>query len=247
MDFAPVVDVINEERSNYSKGLFSRTFGGLPEDVAEFASEFLNALQEKGIIGCLKHFPGLGAARVDSHEELPSVEISPSELAEIDLVPYRELLHKGNVQAIMAAHASFPKLNLQETDENGKLLPSSLSYNFVTTLLRGELQFDGLVITDDLEMGAIVRNYGIGDACKMAVTAGVDLLAICADPNAIREGHNAVLQAVNDGEITTDRIEKSIERIARAKGRLSQPLKFDPERLEQISGEIAQLNERLKR
>ena len=244
MDFAPVVDVIDDERSKYSNGLFSRTFGHSKEEATFFAGEFLRTLQTNGIVGCLKHFPGLAAAQVDSHEELPVVDISEAELSSTDLFPYRALLR--NAQAIMAAHAAFPKHPLQEADQNGKLLPASLSYNFVTTLLRGELRFDGLVITDDLEMGAIIKNYGIGDACKMAVNAGVDMLAICADPDNVREGYNAILNAVSSGEIGLDRIEESLNRIARTKN-LSEPLKFDPDRLETLSNEIAAFNERLNR
>ena len=205
----------------------------------------MRTLHTKGIIGCLKHFPGLGATQVDSHEELPTVKISETELFSTDLFPYRELITSTNVQAIMAAHAAFPNVGLQETGQNGKLLPSSLSYKFVTTLLRGELQFDGLVITDDLEMGAIVKNYGIGDACKMAVAAGADMLAICADPNAVREGYDAVLQAVNDGEISLDRIDESLIRIASIKTMFSEPPTFDPDRLEKLSNEIAAFNDQL--
>src|SRR5258706_846212 len=133
MDFAPVVDVIDEERAKFSNGLFSRTFGRSKEDVATFAGEFLQVLRANGIAGCLKHFPGLGAARVDSHEELPIVVIPESELIETDLFPYRELLKSSSAQAVMVAHASFPPHRLQETGQNGELLPSSLSYNFVKT------------------------------------------------------------------------------------------------------------------
>ncbi len=247
MDFAPVVDVIDVERGKYSNGLFSRTYGVTKDDVSAFAGEFLETLQANGIVGCLKHFPGLAAARVDSHEELPVVDITESELNEIDLFPYRKLLLPAKVQAIMAAHASFPHHRLQETDQNGKLLPSSLSYNFITTLLRGELGFEGLVITDDLEMGAIIKNYGIGDACKMGILAGADMLAICADPLAIRDGYHAVLQAVNNGVIQMDRIDTSLERIAKVKNQLSGPFEFNPERLENLSAAIAELNERLSR
>lgn len=245
MNFAPVVDVMNDERSKYSNGLFSRTFGSSKTDVAALAGEFLRVLQANGIIGCLKHFPGLAAARVDSHEELPVVEIDEAELSEIDLSPYRELLRTGNANAIMAAHASFPNHNLQETDQNGKLLPSSLSFNFVTNLLRGELQFDGLVITDDLEMGAILKNYGIGEACKMAILAGADMLAICADPEVIREGFSAVLCAVESGAITTARLNESMARIAAAKNKISEPITFEPNRLAQLSSEVAALTSRL--
>ncbi len=245
MDFAPVVDVTVDERSKNSNGMFSRTFGHSKEDAAGLAGTFLRTLQTNGIVGCLKHFPGLGASQVDSHEELPTVDISETELYSTDLFPYRELIATKNVQAIMAAHAAFPKVGLQEMDGRGKLLPSSLSYNFVTTLLRGELQFDGLVITDDLEMGAIVKNYGIGDACKMAIAAGVDMLAICADPDAVRRGYDAVRQAVDNGDIGIDRIEQSLIRIASVKARLSDAPTFDLDRLGEISHEIAEFNERL--
>jgi beta-N-acetylhexosaminidase len=245
MDFAPVVDVIDEERSKFNNGLTSRTFGHSKEEVASKAGAFLEALQSNGIIGCLKHFPGLGGSNVDSHEELPVVETTRDDLFSIDLYPYREIMTATNVQAIMVAHAAFPEVGLQETDRNAKLLPSSLSHNFVSSLLRGELQFDGLVITDDLEMGAIIKNYDTGDACKLAVAAGVDMLAICAGPAAVIEGYNAVSQAVNRGEISLDRIEESLIRIARIKTTLSDPPAFDPDRLETLSDEIAAFNDRL--
>jgi beta-N-acetylhexosaminidase len=247
MDFAPVVDVINDERGEYSNGLFSRTYGKSKNEATEFAGDFLDRLQKNGILGCLKHFPGLAASRVDSHEELPVVEIPESELDEIDLFPYHQLFRSQQAHAVMVAHACFPHHRLQETTQNGKLLPSSLSYNFITTLLRGELGFDGLVITDDLEMGAIIKNYGVGDACKMAVLAGADMLAICADPEKIRDGYNSVLHAVNNGLIQMERIDASLERISRAKGQLSKPLEFSPRRLEHLSTEIADLNESLVR
>lgn len=245
MDFAPVVDVIDDARSGPSNGLVSRTFGTSKETVAELAGEFLSVLQANGVTGCLKHFPGLGASRVDSHEELPSVDIEESELREIDLFPYRTLLATGDVRSVMVAHASFPGVGLQETDQSGKLLPSSLSIQFVTNLLRGELAYDGLVITDDLEMGAIVNNYGIDDACTMAIGAGSDMLAICADPVAIREGYHAVVKAVEDGHIAMERVDASLGRIARAKEQLSAPLPFDRARLELLSDKVADLGRRL--
>jgi beta-N-acetylhexosaminidase len=246
-DFAPVVDVVNQDREGFSNGLASRTFGASKEETANLASEFLSELQTNGILGCLKHFPGLGASEVDSHEELPAVNISEEELRSTDLYPYRKLIPTGDVHAVMVAHAAFPKAALQEPDQNGKLLPSSLSYNIVTNLLRDELQFDGLVITDDLEMGAIVKNYGVGDACKRAINAGVDMLAICASPAAIREGYSSVLAAAKEGAIEIDRIDASLNRIAKLKGNLTEPLPFDSSRLNSLSLEIAEFTERLNR
>jgi beta-N-acetylhexosaminidase len=245
MDFAPVVDVIDDRRSRHQNGLLSRTFGNSTAEVVALAGKFLMALQSSGIHGCLKHFPGLGASQVDSHEELPVVDIPETELNDIDLAPYRKLLATNRVEAVMVAHAAFPRTQLQEIDQNGKLLPSSLSSNFVTKLLRNELGFNGIVITDDLEMGAIVKNHGIGEACKMAVNAGNDMLAICADADAIREGHKAVLAAVENGEIGEARLEASLARISHLKSRTSGPPAFDEPRLKEMSDRIASLNARL--
>lgn len=247
MDFAPVVDVVDDERERTGNGLYSRTFGRSSDEVVEMAGEFLTTLQQDGVIGCIKHFPGLGAAKVDSHEELPLVDIAEDKLFSIDLVPYKKLFTRGKVQLVMAAHAAFPKSRLQERDESGKLLPSSLSHNFITKLLRNELGYDRLAITDDLEMGAIMKNYGIGTACVMAVKAGQDLLAICAEPANIREGFESVLAAVESGEISEDRLEDSLNRITAVKAQLSEPLPFNTARLAAISEEINDFNTDLNR
>ena len=245
MNFAPVVDVTNELRRKFVNGLNSRTFGNSKETAAEFGKVYLDKLQKKGIIGCLKHFPGLGASEVDSHEELPSVNLPQNELAEVDLFPYREMLKNSKVNAVMIAHAAFPNWNLQETDRDGKTLPSSLSFNFTTKLLRNKLGFNGIAITDDLEMGAILKNYGIGEACKMAIKAGAEMLAICNNAKLIREGFEAVLQAVKSGEISSTRIDESLKRIAKVKNLINSPLSFNENRLNELSGEIVKLKERI--
>jgi beta-N-acetylhexosaminidase len=241
MDFAPVVDIINTERAKSTNGLFSRQFGSSAEETTALAGAFLAEIEKGGILGCLKHFPGLGASTVDSHEELPLVGISEQELARTDLAPYSRI--KAN--AVMVAHAAYPGHRLQESDKSGKLIPSSLSRGFVTTLLRDELGFEGLAITDDLEMGAIIKNYGMAEACRMAVNAGIDMLAICADPARIREGYAAVLDAVRSGEIAEERLDRSLTRIAAVKRNLSRPLRFDAARLDGLSAEITELNARL--
>ncbi len=245
MNFAPVVDVITPARRQFSNGLFSRTFGESKEDAAAFAGAYLDELQRSGVIGCLKHFPGLGATEIDSHEDLPQVKISFEEFADTDLSPYRTQLAGGGVNAVMIAHAAFPALDLQELDAGGKLLPSSLSFNFVTKLLRAELGFEGVSITDDLEMGAILKNYGIGSASKMALGAGVDMLAVCNDPGRIREAFDAVVSAVRTGEISEARIDESVKRIASLKKLLSPPAVFDEKRIGELSAAIKSLKERL--
>ncbi len=247
MDFAPVVDVVDEGRSGFSNGINSRSFGTSKEETSEVAGKFLSELQASGVIGCLKHFPGLGASQVDSHEELPSVNISEEELRSTDLYPYKQLITAENVHAVMVAHAAFPASALQEFDQNGKLLPSSLSYNFVTKLLRDEFHYNGLVITDDMEMGAILKNYGIGEACVRAVSAGVDMVAVCADPRAILEGYRSMVKAVRDGDLSISRIDISLDRIAKLKKKLSDPLPFDRSRLENLAREITEFTERANR
>lgn len=241
MNFAPVIDVSDEARQKFINGLNSRTFGNSKENAAEFGKIYLEKLQEKGVLGCLKHFPGIGASKVDSHEELPSVNLSQTELFEIDLFPYREIFSASKVSAVMIAHAAFPKTDLQERDQNGKLLPSSLSFNFTTKLLRERLGLRGISITDDLEMGAIVKNYGIGEACKMAIKAGMDMLAICNNPKAIYEGFAAVSEAVKSGEISENRIDESLKRIADVKNLINSPLPFDESRLNELSSKILEL------
>jgi beta-N-acetylhexosaminidase len=246
IDFAPVVDVITKHRESVSNGMFSRAYGENAEQAAEFAGAFLDTLQSAGCIGCVKHFPGLGAAEVDSHEELPQVNISDDELRTVDLVPYRRLLDRNLVHAVMVAHAAYPNTGLQEESPDGKLLPSSLSGNFITGLLRTELQFDGLVITDDLEMGAIINNFGIGEGCVLAIIAGADMLAICADPDRIREGFRSVLDAVESGRISEDRLDESLRRIEAARSLLHEPLPFNPQRLAELSDEISRLKDELR-
>ena len=207
-------------------GLYSRAFGKSKAEVVEFAAAYLEGLESKGCLACLKHFPGIGASQADSHEELPIVYLTRDELFEIDLLPYRRFFSTGKIHSVMIAHASYPRFDLQETDKNGKLLPSSLSFNIVTKLLREELNFQGVAITDDLEMGAIVKNYGIGEACLMAISAGVDMLAICAKPESIREGYLAVLKAAEAGNISESRINESLNRIAQLKSLMNSPLPF---------------------
>ncbi|HEY0427893.1 MAG TPA: glycoside hydrolase family 3 N-terminal domain-containing protein [Pyrinomonadaceae bacterium] len=245
MNFAPVVDVIDDARAKTNNGLYSRAFGRSKEAVAEFAAAYLENLEQNGCLGCLKHFPGLGASEVDSHEELPKVNLSQKELLEIDLFPYRAIFKTLKPNVVMVAHASFPNSDLQESDQNGKLLPSSLSFNFTTKLLRTELGFQGIAITDDLEMGAILKNYGVGEACTRAIRAGQDMLAICAKAENVRAGFRAVSDAVKTGEISEARIDESLTRIAEVKNLINSPLPFNENRLRELSGEIVELKERI--
>ena len=244
MDFAPVVDVIDERRDRFTNGLHSRAFGRSADEVTSFASAFIGELHDNDIAVSLKHFPGLGGSEVDSHKELPRVSIEREEFEDTDLVPYKALLEDAD--SIMVGHAVYPNVGLQEPDQNGKLLPSSLSPAIISNLLRGELGYDGLVLTDDLEMGAIVENYGIGEACILAIEAGADMLAICASAEAISEGHDAIRAAVDAGRISDDRIDESIARISSLKAKITDPLPFNDDELDSLSNAIGELNARLQ-
>ena len=125
------------------------------------------------------------------------------------------------------------------------LEPASLNYNIVTKLLREELGYKHLVVTDDLEMGAITRHYEIGDAAVRAALAGEDMLLICASPDKIRRGHEALIQAANGGRLPEKRIRESLMRIARTKAIVEPPLELDLERMKFLSDEIEKLNSKL--
>jgi len=242
MDFAPVVDVVVAERAAFSNGLHSRAFGVSQDEVAAFATAFLETLQSNGVIGCLKHFPGLGASDVDSHEELPRVRIEEEEFRAVDLHPFRHLINGGGVRAVMVAHAAYPALGLQERDQDGKLLPSSLSFNIVTRLLRNELGYEGLVLTDDLEMGAIVKSYGVAEASLMALEAGNDMVAICAGVDPILGAHQTISAAAASGRLDPAALDRSVGRILSLKSQLSAPDDLDLDRITSLSQEIVELN-----
>jgi beta-N-acetylhexosaminidase len=243
MDFAPVVDVITPEREEAGNGMYSRGFGRNKEEVVALAGDFLKNLQANGIIGSLKHFPGLGAARVDSHEELPRIEVDDDELENIDLFPYKQLFKDCGM--VMVAHAAYPLSRYQETDDAGNLLPSSLNAKFVSKLLRSEISFDGVAITDDLEMGAIVRSYGVGEACKMAISAGNDMLAVCAGREAIIEGHAAITAVVEREEFEIEQLDVSVERVLALKQQMSPRVDFDASRLSELTLQLKNLSSRL--
>lgn len=245
MNFAPVADVTTEERLGFVMDRQQRTYGRSAEEAYEFTSAYLDSLRKGGVLGCLKHFPGLGAVELDPHDELPSIGIDSEEFHGTDLLPFREHFRHGEVRAVMTAHAVYPGLDLQETDSDGKLLPSSLSHNVVTGLLRDRMGYADLVLTDDLEMGAIMRNYGIGEACKMAFLAGSDLLLICNEREAVEKGFEAMLDALENGEISPERIDASLERIFRVRTELQAPLEFSETRLDELSLEIKELKKGL--
>jgi len=208
---------------------------------------YLRALQGAGCLGCLKHFPGIGAGEVDSHEEMPMVHLSHDDLMAQDLAPYIELFQREDdrVRAVMVSHGGFPNIDIRQGLASGRIEPASLNHNITTRLLREELGYRHLVLTDDLEMGAISKHCEIEEATVRAFQAGQDMLLICSRPDIIRRGYDALLEAARRGEISADRIRASLERIGSFKSLIKPPLPFNMERFRELSEEVAELNRKL--
>ncbi|HYY58404.1 MAG TPA: glycoside hydrolase family 3 N-terminal domain-containing protein [Pyrinomonadaceae bacterium] len=247
LNFAPVMSIMTDERDLLSNGLYSRSFGRSPGEVLGYTMVYLRALQSSGCMGCLKHFPGIGAGEVDSHEEIPLVHLSHDDLIAQDLAPYIELFQREDdrVRAVMVSHGGFPNIDIRQGVAGGRIEPASLNYNITTKLLRDELGYKYLVLTDDLEMGAISKHCEIEEATVRAFQAGQDMLLICSRPEIIRRGYDALLAAAREGKISRERIRTSLERIAGFKTLVQPPLPFSIERFRQLSDEIAEVNRKL--
>jgi beta-N-acetylhexosaminidase len=247
INFAPVMSIMTDDRDLLSNGLYSRSFGRSPGEVLGYTTVYMRGLQGAGCLGCLKHFPGIGSGEVDSHEEMPVVRLSHDDLIAQDLAPYIELFQRRDdrVRCVMVSHGGFPNIDIREETTGGLIEPASLNYNIVTTLLRQELGYKHLVITDDLEMGAITRHFEIGDAVVRAALAGEDMLLICATPERIRRGHEALLEAAKDGRLSAERIQQSLHRISRTKAIVEDPLPLDLDQFKALSDEIERLNGKL--
>lgn len=240
MNFAPVVDIaVHEDADN---ALQERCFGTKTQKIIRLSSAYLEGLQNGSIIGCGKHFPGLGDSVVDSHKKLPVVERSEEKLKAQDLQIYQDLMVKLNsqLQVIMIAHAVYPAL-----DNSNPPIPASLSAKIVTDLLRSKMEFQGLAISDDMEMGAISEAMGFSEAVLLAVNAGEDMMLICQSPEKIIEASEAMARAAREGKITNRRIETSLNRIARIKSMAASPLAFEANHFKAICDKISELSERI--
>ncbi len=247
INFAPVMSIMTEDRDLLSNGLYSRSYGRSPGEVLGYTTVYMRGLQGTGCLGCLKHFPGIGAGEVDSHEEMPVVQLSHDDLIAQDLAPYIELFQRRDdrVRCVMVSHGGFPNIDIEKEITGGRLEPASLNYNIVTKLLREELGYKHLVVTDDLEMGAIARHCEIEDAVVRASLAGEDMFLICASPEKIRRGYQGLLEAAKRGKLTQERVQESLERIARTKTIVEPPLPLDLARFQTLSHETIKLNSKL--
>ena len=199
MNFAPVADV-NSNPDNPIIGI--RSFGDNPQLVANFAKAFATGLSQAGVAPVAKHFPGHGNTSSDSHLELPRLSSSLAELDALDLIPFKALL---DLPAIMTAHILFENLDSDR--------PATLSPLILTNLLRHELGYQGVIVSDYLDMQALTQHYSLGEAAVMAIEAGVDLLLVSYKPEQQEEIYRALEDALVSGRLSSERISASIERI----------------------------------
>jgi beta-N-acetylhexosaminidase len=202
--FAPVLDVNNNPENPI---INVRSFGEDPEEVARMGIAFIRGVQENGAIATGKHFPGHGDTEVDSHVALPVIRHDRARMDSVELRPFQEAIDAG-MGAIMTAHISVPSLN------GGVREPSTLSPAVLTTVLRDEMGFDGIVFTDAMDMSAISRRHRSGEAAVRALEAGADVILMPASVAAAVEG---IVDAVRHGRITEERLDRSVLRLLRAK------------------------------
>lgn len=248
INFAPVMSIITQARSQLTNGLYSRSFGQSPGEVLGYTTVYMRGLQATGCLGCLKHFPGIGAGEVDSHIEMPMVALSRDDLLAQDLAPYIELFQRADdrVRVVMVSHGGFPNIDIKKGTTGGLLEPASISSTIVSNLLRQELGYKHLVVTDDLEMGAILKHCEIEDASVRAFLAGEDMLLICSTPETIRRGYRALLAAARAGSVGEKRIQASLKRVAATKALVKPPPPLDMEKYNRLANEIRHLNETLE-
>jgi beta-N-acetylhexosaminidase len=212
LDYTPVLDV-HTNPSNPVIG--DRALAERAEDVARLGRAIIMALEAEGIAACGKHFPGHGDTSTDSHHELPLIEHPPDRLYAIELVPFRAAIEAG-VACIMTAHILIPALDEER--------PATLSPRIVNGLLKGELGYTGLVVSDDLEMRAISERYGIPDATVAAIAAGCDAVLMCgASQEQQVAALEAVIRAAEDGTLPLARLEDALARHRRVKERFLAP------------------------
>ena len=212
LDYTPVLDILTNP-SNPVIG--DRALAARAEDVARLGRAIVETLQAEGVAACGKHFPGHGDTSTDSHFELPLVEHPPDRLEAVELVPFRAAI-AARVSSIMTAHILVPALDAER--------PATLSPTIVDGLLKKKLGFDGLVLTDDIEMKAIGNRYGVPEATVAAVSAGCDAVLMCGTAQDVQAAAlEAVIRAVEQGTLPVTRVEDALARHRRAKERFLAP------------------------
>ena len=198
INFAPVADL----------GLtYGRSFSTKPDDVVRYASTVSKAYDEVGLWYSYKHFPGIGKTDVDLHADTSVVPVSKETLLNEDTKVFVDLIKqsKPNTYAIMVSHAMYPQIDPDH--------PSSLSKAIITDWLRKDMGYNGVVVTDDMDMGALAKHYTFGDMAVQSILAGSDILLVCHEYEHMQEAYNGLMKAVKDGRISKERLDESVKRV----------------------------------
>ena len=198
INFAPVADL----------GLtYGRSFSTNPDEAVRYASAVGKAYDEAGVWYSYKHFPGIGKTDVDLHADTSVVPVSKETLLNEDTKVFVDLIKqsKPNTYAIMVSHAMYPQIDADH--------PSSLSKAIITDWLRKDMGYNGVVITDDMDMGALAKHYTFGDMAVQSILAGSDILLVCHEYEHMQEAYNGLMKAVKDGRISKERLDESVKRI----------------------------------
>jgi beta-N-acetylhexosaminidase len=200
--FAPVLDLALPESSAVMR---TRVVSADPSQVRAYADAFLHGFALEGVVGCGKHFPGLGGGTLDSHEAMPTIPRTWDAMWQLDMAPFRALAAK--LPMVMVAHAAYPKAAKSK-------LPASISPFWITQVLRQKIGYKGLVISDDMEMGGILTQRSMEEAAVEAVAAGTDLLEICKDPSLVLRTYEALLSEAERSAAFRRKLQVSGRRIA---------------------------------
>ncbi|WP_156520748.1 glycoside hydrolase family 3 protein [Oceanobacillus sp. Castelsardo] len=202
VNYAPVLDLSSTD---------SRSFGEDPEQAYQFGKQVITGFADSSVVGALKHFPGHGRSDVDPHFDSSSVDAEKGDLENTDIYPFKKMIEEVDQSNyfVMVTHFIYPAYD--------KKLPASVSPTIIRDLLREELGFDGIVVTDDLEMGAVAKLYSYEELGYKAVNAGADLLLVCHTLESQEKVYNGILQAVQNGKLTEEQIDQSVKRILKHK------------------------------
>ncbi len=231
LDLCPVLDISFDDDADNS--LRGRCYGKTVEQVVDNAGAFNEAMREQGIASCGKHFPGYSAATADAHHDLPTIERTRAELDKEELAVFRAFIGKDElvgrppnvIDSMMTCHGWYPCFEPKRT-------PATLSHRVVTGLLRKEMGFAGLIMTDDLDMGAILNEYGLEETIRLAIAAGNDLAMICHRIPEIANVHRIL------ATLPRDQINRALENVSRFKAKISPPDKFSEATFRKIDSEI---------
>jgi beta-N-acetylhexosaminidase len=215
VDFAPVLDLAFEASRSV---LSSRAVSADPHEAASYAREFLAGLRDANVLGCGKHFPGLGEGKLDSHHELPVIEKPFQKMWAEDLLPYRTL--RRQLPMVMISHAAYPQVT-------GDSTPASLSKRWITDILRKRIGYRNLIVSDDLEMGGVLSAAPIGEAAVEFVRAGGDLCLICHREDYILQAHEALIKTAESDAKFARRVAEASRRVTAFKKKSAKLLRMD--------------------